>query len=97
MMEVSILLRLMDFSKEQIKTLQTVVGQVVDDKIRINNDILIQEIRASEYRIEKKFDQKLKVQKDEILEAVGDMLGGSIVPQLDNHEQRLTKLEAKTV
>ncbi len=85
----------MDFSREQIKTLQTVVGQVVDDKIRINNDILIQEMKALENRIETKFDQKLKIQKDDIIEAVGDMLGGSIVPQLDNHEQRLIKLEAK--
>ena len=87
----------MDFSKEQIKTLQAVVGQVVDDKIRLNNDILLQEIKASEHRVKTELRQEIKQAKDETIEAVSEMLDSGIVPQLDNHEQRLTKLEVKTV
>ncbi len=97
MMRVSILLRLMDFSKEQIKTLQTVIGQVVYDKIRLNNDILLQEIRASEHRVKTELRQEIKTTEKRILDGVGEMIDDSIVPQLDDHEQRLTKLEAKTI
>jgi hypothetical protein len=67
--------------------------QFVKDENRQTRDLLMQEMKATEVR----FDKQLDKQKDEILEAVGDMLGGSIVPQIDDHEQRLTKLEAKTI
>ncbi|MEK7183247.1 MAG: hypothetical protein AAB776_01290 [Patescibacteria group bacterium] len=86
-----------DFSKEQIKTLQTVVGQVVDDKIRLNNDLLFQEMRASEHRVKTELRKEIKQAKDETIEAVSEMLDAGIVPQLDSHEQRLTKLETKTI
>jgi len=58
----------MDFSDQQIKTLKTVVGQVVDDKLRINNDLLMQEMRTLEHRI----DAKAEKNKHEIIEFIDD-------------------------
>ncbi|HRH32367.1 MAG TPA: hypothetical protein PLK06_03510 [bacterium] len=87
----------MDFSKEQIKTLQAVVGQVVDNRIRLSNDILLQEIKALEHRVKSELRQEIKQAKDETIEAVSEMLDSGIVPRLDHHEQRLTKLEVKIV
>jgi len=63
----------------------------IDDKFRLNNDLLLQEMKAMEYRI----DKKLAVQKDEILLGVGEIIGGSVLLQIDNHEQRLVAVEAK--
>ncbi len=85
----------MDFSEQQIKTLKSVVTsvvtQIVKDESRETRDLLRQEMRT----IEIKFDQKLEETKKEILEGVAEMLDSSIVPQLDDHEQRLTRLEAR--
>jgi len=86
-----------DFSEQQIKMLKTVVQQVVKDEIRINNDILFQEIKASEHRVKTELRAQLHQvvgqAKHETIEAVAEMINGSLVPQLDDHEQRLTKLE----
>ncbi len=79
--------------QDSARNTQMVLRQEIRDGDRDTRDLLIQEIKASENRFEIKLDQ----QKDEILGAVGDMLSGSIVPQLDDHETRLTKLEVKTV
>jgi hypothetical protein len=48
-------------------------------------DFVRQEIGASETRVKK-----------EILEGVAEIIDHGIHPQLDNHEQRLLKLETKT-
>lgn len=73
-----------DFSPKQIATLQTVVKsaveQVVDDKLRINNEIIRQEIRAA---------------KNEIITGIGEILDNHVLPQIDDHEVRLTRLETR--
>ena len=73
-----------DFSEQQIKTLKTVVTQIVKDESRETRDFVRQEIQAAEKRIIKN-----------ISEQVGQIIDGSIVPQLEDQEQRLTELETK--
>ncbi len=73
-----------DFSEQQIKTLKTVVTQIVKDESRETRDFVRQEIQAAEKRIIKN-----------ISEQVGEIIDGSIVPQLEDQEQRLTELETK--
>ncbi|MFZ2681769.1 MAG: hypothetical protein WAZ14_01595 [Patescibacteria group bacterium] len=97
----------MEMTKEQLKDVFSEVMdekfrvnneqliQMMDDEFRYNNDLLLQEMRAVENRIEKNFDNKLTVTKDEILAGVADLVGGSILPQMDNHEDRLVVLETK--
>jgi hypothetical protein len=84
-----------DFSEQQIKTLKTVVGQVVKDEIRINNDILRQEIQASEHRIKTELRKEIQQVKQDVVESVAELLDTSLLPQIDDHETRITKLEAK--
>ncbi len=73
-----------DFSEQQIKTLKTVVTQIVKDESRETRDFVRQEIQAAEKRIIRN-----------ISEQVGEIIDGSIVPQLEDQEQRLTELETK--
>lgn len=73
-----------DFSDKQITTLKTVVGQVVDERLRINNDILRQEVRA-----------EIRAAKNEIITGIGEILDNHVLPQLDDHETRLTRLETR--
>lgn len=81
-----------DFSQQQIKTLTTIVGQVVGTTERNLRDFVEQKIQAAETRITKN-----------ILEGVNEMLDGGILPQIDDLDhrvkdidKRLTKLESKT-
>ena len=71
--------------REELKAFKDAIDTSMDDKLRIQADILRQEIKAS-----------AKQTKDEVIEAVAEMLDTSLVPQLDNHERRLIKLETKT-
>jgi len=86
----------MEITKADLKTMQheiiEALDQRMDDKFRINNDLLRQEIRASESRLEKKIEaSELKV-----LNGVSEMLDGNIVPQIEDLDRRVTKLETET-
>jgi hypothetical protein len=91
----------MKITKEDLKNLKTEIvealDQRMDDKFRINNDILRQEIRASEHRIKTELRQEIQQSKQEVIQSVAEILDTNVLPSLDSHEQRLTKLEAKTV
>ncbi len=76
----------MDFSEQQIKSLKTVVGQVVDNKIRLNNDLIFQEMKAMENRLEGKIDEKIKASEERILHGVAQMVEDNVVPQIEDHE-----------
>lgn len=89
----------MALTEQDLQAIQTVVKlnnvallQAVDDKFRINNDILMQEMRALEHRAKLDSDKN----KQDIIEAIGDMIDTGLLPQIDNHEKRITKLETKT-
>lgn len=95
-----------DFSDKQLKTLQTVVSEAVkvnneyllqemDDKFRINNGILRQEIRAVKTELRGEFRQEMVQMKDDIITGIGEILDNHVLPQIDNHEVRLTTLETK--
>lgn len=92
----------MDFSEQQIKTLKTVVTQIVKDESRETRDLLRQEMKGFEIKFDQKLGrtkeeilQELQVQKQEILEGVAEIIDDAILPRLDDHEQRLTRLAAR--
>jgi hypothetical protein len=70
--------------KKEMSVFRADLEQVLDDKLRIQTDMLRQEIQASESRIKK-----------EIISEVADFIEGSLLPQIDDHENRITKLETK--
>ncbi len=45
----------------------------------------------------KRMDQKMDDLKEEILDGVADIIGDRIVPQLDDHDTRIARLERRTV
>ncbi|MEK9157483.1 MAG: hypothetical protein AAB448_05155 [Patescibacteria group bacterium] len=65
-------------TKEDLRAVRNDFSQRMDDQSRNFSDLMRQEIRASEKRI---------------LLGVAEMITGNIVPQLDSHERRITKLE----
>lgn len=89
----------MSITKKDLDDLQNNIIQAIDDRFRLNNDMLRQEMRAMENRMEQKLDNldsKINNAKDEILTGVGEMLDGQVIPQIDDHEVRITRLETKT-
>ncbi len=58
-------------------------------------DFMRQELTASETRIKTELRAEMKELKTEILEGVGDIIDNGIHPQLDNHEERIFKLETR--
>ncbi len=78
--------------KEELKVFKEAVDTSIDDRLRIQTDILRQEIKASEVRT----DRKLETMENRILEGVHDTLEEMVKPKFDDHEQRLSRLETKT-
>ena len=54
------------------------IGTLMDDKLKKQSG---------------DFDQKLEKQKNEIIQAVADTIHDSLLPLLDNHEERIERLE----
>ena len=69
-------------TKEDIHGMKNDLLQAMEDKSRITTDLLRSEIKASETRVKK-----------EIINEVTEFIGNHIIPQLDSHERRITKLE----
>ena len=76
-----------DFTPRQIQTLTSVVTQIVKDESRQTQDLMRQEMKAMENRIDAKADKN----KEEIISFIDER----ILPQIDSLDQRLTKLETK--
>jgi uncharacterized coiled-coil protein SlyX len=76
-----------DFTPQQIKTLTSVVSQIVKDEGRQNQDLMRQEMKALEHRL----DAKSEKNKEEIINFIDER----ILPQIESLDQRLTKLETK--
>lgn len=70
------------------KILKETLTQAFFDFGREMRDFVRQEISASETRIKKEVTA-------EILEGVGDIIDNGIHPQLNNHEERIFKLETR--
>lgn len=54
-------------------------------------------ISGSEHRIMKETKTLIRELKEEILDGVSDIVGNEILPQIDDHEARLVRLEHRTV
>ena len=76
-----------DFTPQQIKTLTSVVTQIVKDESRQTQDLMRQEMKAMEHRVDAKADKN----KEKIIAFIDER----ILPQIDSLDQRLTKLETK--
>lgn len=74
----------MNLNAEDLKAIKSIVSETVDDKLRIQSDLLRQETRASEHRI-----------KTEIIAGVTDFIDDNLLPNIQDHEDRLIKLESK--
>jgi hypothetical protein len=80
-----------DFSAQQIKTLTAVMEGIVQTSERNLRDFVDQKIQASENRMKVYVNEKL----DEAVQSISHTIDAGIQPQLDKHDYRLTKLEAK--
>lgn len=85
----------MDNFEKQFKRIEDNLLQAMKDEGRSNRDFVRQEIQASEKRVTDKLMGEIQATEQRIVDSVSDVLSGSVLPQLDNHEQRLTKLETK--
>lgn len=68
-----------------------ILDQRMEDKLRLNNDLIFQEMKALEYRQ----DCKLEAVEQRILSGVAQILDDAIVPQVSELDKRVTKLEVK--
>lgn len=72
--------------RDELHQTRDSLRQEIRDGDRDTRDLLTQEIRASEYRVKK-----------EITDEFVNFIDHQILPQFDNHEGRLVKLEAKSL
>lgn len=86
--------------KQAIKQVRVDVQQDIREASRNTQDLLMQEIRASEHRIKSELRQEIHRDiyqaKQETIEAVAELLDANVLPQMDDHEKRLTRLEVKS-
>ena len=71
--------------------MKEIIEQTVNDKAQLIIDQTRSEILASENRQ----DKKLEAMEQRIIEGVGDLVDNSILPQIEEHDKRITKLEVK--
>lgn len=86
------------FKSEVVQAITEVkvsVKQEISDNNRHIQSLVRQEIQASERRLEQKIIDSAIRNRDEILSGVAEMIDSSLLPQIDDHEVRLTKLETK--
>lgn len=77
--------------KLEIPGLRDDLTQMMDDKFRIFADVVKQEIQASEVRT----DHKLEAMERRIIENTNSFMNDGVLPQVDDHEKRITRLETK--
>ena len=82
---------LMDAVKQTVADQAELIIDQTRSEMRASENRLMTEIRATENRLEAKIDAV----KVEIVDEVSDLIGNSIVSQIDDHEVRITKLETK--
>ena len=84
-------------SKNDLNELRGIMREVVEE----NNGVLKREIRdevhslikASEAGLIRRMDEKMDQMKTEILDGVDDIVGGSLLPQIDDLDRRVIRLE----
>lgn len=80
-------------TKNDLNGMKNDLLQAMEDKSRITTDLLRSEIKASGSRQ----TTALQKTKKEIINEVTEFIGNHLIPQLDSHEQRITKLETAHV
>lgn len=88
---VGILEEPMDDLQKQLTVFKDEILQFVKDDNRYTRDLLMQEIKAAKTELR----QEIQSSEKKVLFAVAQILDGHIVPQIDDHEVRLTKLETQ--
>lgn len=86
----------MENFKSEWKSFKVDLMQSMRDALRDNNDLLLQEIRASEHRLRTEFKHDIEASKYEIIEEITEFIDYRLLPQIDNLDKRVTKLETKT-
>ncbi len=71
--------------------MKEVIEQTTDDRARLIIDQNRSEILASEARQ----DKKMEVMEKRIIDTISDVVGEGVIPQIEEHEVRLVKLEQK--
>ncbi len=84
--------------RNEFSSLKGDVLQAMDDKFRIFTDIMRSETRAIiKQEVRPIVKEEIAQAKKEIIAEITDFIGESIVPQLDDHDKRVTHLEAQYV
>jgi len=93
----------MDIQEQQFQNFKGEVLQAITSvktdlqaEMTQTRDALRQEIKDEGRTTRDYVDQKIVASEKRILEGVGQMISGDVLPQIDDHEERITKLEAKT-
>lgn len=81
--------------KQEFTATRDFLRQEIADANRNTQDLLMQEIRASEHRTKIELHKEISQAKQETIDAVAEILDVNLLPQLDDHERRLTRLETK--
>ncbi|MFZ2681747.1 MAG: hypothetical protein WAZ14_01480 [Patescibacteria group bacterium] len=85
-----------NFQKEW-KSFKLDLMQSMHDAFRDNNELIFQEIRATKTELRRELIQGLRTTKIDLISEITDFIGDRLLPQLDDHERRLVKLEAKII
>jgi len=83
----------MESFKHEWKAFKTDLLQSMRDMFRDNNELIFQEIRATKVELRK----DIQATKSEVIIEITEFIDDRLLPRLDDHEQRLVKLETKTV
>ena len=76
---------------EQSITMMDRVLQAIEDEGRDSRDFTLQTVQAATSELRKEMNEmETRINKN-----VGDLVGGAVLPQIEEHEIRIVKLESK--
>lgn len=84
---------------KDVVTKDVLRGELDDVKREIRDEmhsVVNGAVAASERRMMKGMDQIAENTKEEILDGVADIIGDRILPQIDDHDVRITRLKHQT-
>lgn len=69
------------------------IGVLLDDKLVSLRDETYSIVKASEAGLKRYIDEALHRTKEEIVDAVIDVIDGGILPQIENHDREIVKIK----
>ena len=82
--------------KTELKTeLKSEFKEMIVQTVKDEGKLIVDQMRSEIVASENRQDKKAEAMEKRIIESVSDAIGNGVVPQIEEHETRIVKLEQK--